>query len=385
MKAFVFTDASLARHAGQFVWLAIDGEKANNAAAVKKLKISAYPTFYVMDPATEKIALRWVGGATVPQLHKFLDDGRVAAKGGGSELDALLANADALYGAGEDSAAAAAYLKALGTAPKSWSQYPRVMDATLYSLSASDQNEKCAELSVEAMERLGKSTSGANAALSGLGCALALPADHPKRKAWIDLFESRCVAMVADSSIAMSTDDRSGMYLELADARDDAKDAEGRKRYLAADAAMLERAAAAAHTKEQRAVFDPHRLSVYVELEQPQRAIPMLEQSERDFPDDYNPPARLAIAYNAMKQYDQALAASDRALVKAYGPRKMRLYSTRVDIYVGRGDSTSARQTLEKAIGEGQSLPEAQRPNGSIASFKKRLTAMGGSSPAAQN
>ena len=91
MKAFVFTDASLARHAGQFVWLAIDGEKAKNAAAVKKLKIPAYPTFYVMDAATEKIALRWVGGATVPQLHKFLDDGRIAVKGGGSELDALLA------------------------------------------------------------------------------------------------------------------------------------------------------------------------------------------------------------------------------------------------------------------------------------------------------
>jgi tetratricopeptide (TPR) repeat protein len=385
MKAFVFTDASLARHAGQFVWLAIDGEKAQNAAAVKKLKIPAYPTFYVMDPASEKIALRWVGGATVPQLHKFLDDGRVVVKGGGTDLDALLAKADALYGAGEDSAAAAAYLKVLAAAPKNWSQYPRVMDATLFSLSSSDANEKCAELSVEAMERLGRTTSGANAALSGLGCALALPADRPRRKEWIDLFEARCVSMVADSSIAMSIDDRSGMYLTLADAREDAKDAEGRKGYLAADAAMLERAAAAAKSKDQRAVFDPHRLSVYVELGQPERAVPMLEASERDFPEDYNPPARLAIAYNAMKQYDKALAASDRALAKAYGPRKMRLYNNRVDIYVGMGDSTAAKHTLEQAIGEGESLPEAQRPNGSIASFKKRLTAMGGGVPAAQN
>jgi tetratricopeptide (TPR) repeat protein len=377
MRAFVFTDKALAKHAGQFVWLSIDTEKAKNAAFSRKYPIRAWPSLYVIDPAREKIALRWVGGATVPQLHKFLDDGRVAVKGGGSELDAMLAKADALYGAGEDSAAAAAYLEILATAPKNWPQYPRVTDATLYSLSASDANEKCAELSVEAMQRLGNTTSGANAAVSGLGCALALPAEHPKRKEWIDLFESRCVAMVAD--------DRSGMYLTLSDAREDAKDAEGRKRYLAADAAMLERAAAAAHTKEQRAVFDPHRLSVYVELGEPERAVPMLEQSEREFPDDYNPPARLAIAYNAMKRYDEALKASDRALAKAYGPRRMRLYNNRVDAYVGLGDSTAARQTLEKAIAEGEALPEAQRPTGSITSFKKRLTAMGGGAAAAQN
>src|SRR6185295_1546215 len=106
MKAFVFTDASLARHAAKFVWLDIDGEKASNAAARKLLKIPAYPTLYVVDPAKERVALRWVGGATVPQLHKLLDDGRVAVSGGGTDLDALVAKADALYAAGEDSSAA---------------------------------------------------------------------------------------------------------------------------------------------------------------------------------------------------------------------------------------------------------------------------------------
>src|SRR5262249_46530841 len=151
-------------------------------AVVKKLKIPAYPTLYIMDSANERVALRWVGGATVPQLHKLLDDGLVAVNGKGTKLDGLLAQADSLYGAGADSAAAAAYQQVLATAPKDWSQYPRVMDATLYSLSSSDGNERCAELAKEAMERLGATTSGANAAVSGLGCALALPAEHPRRK-----------------------------------------------------------------------------------------------------------------------------------------------------------------------------------------------------------
>src|SRR5262249_11323734 len=166
--------------------------------------------------------------------------------------------ADSLYGAGADSAAAVAYQQVLATAPKDWSQYPRVMDATLYSLSSSDGNERCAELAKEAVERLGAATSGANAAVSGLGCALALPAEHPRRKEWISLFEGRCLTMVRDPSITLSVDDRSGMYLTLADAREDAKDDAGRKRMLSDDATMLEAAAAAAKTPEQRAVFDPH-------------------------------------------------------------------------------------------------------------------------------
>ena len=46
---------------------------------------------------------------------------------------------------------------------------------------------------------------------------------------------------------------------------------------------------------------------MYLELGQPERALPMLQASERDLPDDYNPPARLAVAYKAMKRWDEAI------------------------------------------------------------------------------
>ncbi len=385
MKAFVFTDASLARHAGQFVWLDIDGEKAGNAAIVKKLHIAAYPTLYILDSGNEAIAQRWVGGATVPQLHTWLDEGAhaVASRHGG--LDAMLARADSLYGAGADSLAAVAYQQALAAAPRGWSQTPRVTDATLFALDQSGNPMRCVEMAKDAMESMKGTTSGANAAVSGLGCALELPADNPKRKELIALFEARCLEDVKNPAIPLSTDDRSGIYLSLADAREDAKDDEGRKRILAMDAEMLEQAAAAAKTPDQRAVFDPHRLAVYRELKQPEKAVPMLQASERDFPNDYNPPARLAMAYLDLKQYDDALAASGRAMSKAYGPRKMNLFNTRVSIFVARGDSASARSTIEEAIKEGEALPDAQRPNGTIASLKKRLAAFGAGSTAARN
>jgi len=385
MKAFVFTDASLARHAGQFVWLDIDGEKARNVAIVRKLKIVAYPTLYILDPKNERVAQRWIGGATVPQLNEWLDDGHAAVTGPRSGVGGLLAHADSLAGAGAESLAAQAYQQTLAAAPKDWSQYPRVMDATLFALDQSGDAPRCVEMAREAMEKLKGTTSGANAALSGLTCALELPAENPQRKELVALFEKRCQEVVVDPSIALSTDDRSGIYLSLADAREDAKDEEGRKRILTQDAELLEKAAAAAKTPEQRVVFDSHRLAVYRELKQPERAVEMLLASQRDFPDDYNPPARLAVAYLDLKKYDEALAASGIALSKAYGPRKLGFFTTRANIFVARGDSTAARETLEKAIQEGEALPEGQRPMGTIASLKKRLAAFGGGGGAASN
>jgi tetratricopeptide (TPR) repeat protein len=99
----------------------------------------------------------------------------------------------------------------------------------------------------------------------------------------------------------------------------------------------------------------------------------MLRASERDLPDDYNPPARLALAYKALKNYDEALAASDRALAKAYGPRKLGILQTRADIYKDKGDSAAARKTIEEAVKVAESLPDGQRSERAIASLKKKL------------
>src|SRR5262245_32785526 len=116
MRAYVFTDRSLASEAGRFVWLAMDGEKKENAALRKTLDLRAFPTYYVVDPATEKVALRWVGGATVPQLRRLLDDGRVAvaamksktapAPAANETADQAFARAERAYAQADYSAAA---------------------------------------------------------------------------------------------------------------------------------------------------------------------------------------------------------------------------------------------------------------------------------------
>jgi tetratricopeptide (TPR) repeat protein len=171
----------------------------------------------------------------------------------------------------------------------------------------------------------------------------------------------------------IAADDVSAVYETLAAEREAAKDEEGKKEVLRGRAAFLEAAAAKAKTPDARAVFDSHRLGTYLDLGEPERAVPMLRASERDLPDDYNPPARLALAYKALKNYDEALAASDRALAKAYGPRKLGILQTRADIYKDKGDSAAARKTIEEAVKVAESLPDGQRSERAIASLKKKL------------
>jgi thioredoxin-like negative regulator of GroEL len=385
MKAYVFTDRALASQARRFVWLALDTEKPGNAPFRKQLSIAALPSIFVLDPADERVALRWIGGATVPQLTRLLDDGRAAVAMGGTAsgkdvpetpADAALVPADAAYGRADYAAAATAYRDALARAPANWPRYGRVVESLLFALQQTDANEQGAQLALDAYPRVPRSPSAANIAASGLDCALQLPADHPRRAEYVSALERIARAVAQDRGIPMAADDRSGVYISIHDARDDAHDSTGMRANDEAWAAFLEGEAARAATPDARAVFDAHRLSAYLELRQPERAVPMLIASERDLPDDYNPPQRLATAYKAMKRWNDALAASDRAMAKAYGPRKLLLYQTRSDIYLGRGDPAAARRTLSEAVAFAEALPPGQRSESTIASLRKKADAI---------
>src|SRR5512143_729516 len=371
MRSFVFTDKALERQAGRFVWLAIDTEKEKNAPFLTRYKVEAWPTFWIVDPKTEKVALRWMGGATVPQLTKILDDGARAVKGNGPGGETALAEADRLYGENRNAEAVAAYRAALSKAPADWPQYGRATESLLFALQRVHDGKSCATTAREAFPRLAKTPSAANVAASGLSCALGLAPADPDRAALVSELLADSRAVVADRKTKMAADDVSSVYETLVDERDRAKDEEGAKKIAAEWAAFLEGKAREAKTREGRSVFDPHRLEAYLAMGRPEKAIPMLEQSEKDFPSDYNPPARLALAYNAMKRWDDALAAADRAMARVYGPRKLRVFSARADALAGKGDAAGAKRTIQEALAYAEALPAGQRSEGSIASLRR--------------
>ena len=378
MKAFVFTDPRLKAAADRAVWLSLDVEKARNAKARQAYPANALPTFFVVNPDDGSVARRWVGGMTVAQVEAFLADGEgaiAAARAGGAETP--LARADRAYAAADYAAAATAYVEALRTPPADPATDARAVEAALFSLSTADRPVEGLAVAEAAWTRLGRTTSGASAAAQGLGFALALPDTAPGRAAAVAKFEEATRSLLADASIAMADDDRSGLLGLLLSARQNAKDEAGAKQAATDWAAFLEGAAARAQSPDQRAVFDSHRLSAYLELGTPEKAVPMLEQSEKALPEDYNPPYRLAVAYNALKRWDDALAATARALPLAYGPRKIRIWSARSDAFAGKGDVAAAQAALVEALAHARALPPGQASEATLASLQKKHDALG--------
>lgn len=377
MKAYVYTDASLERYAGRFVWLSINTEDAKNAAFLRQYPIPVLPTLLVLDAKRDSVALRYLGGATVPQLRNLLDEAeRTHQARATSTADTLLARAERLAAAGKQAEAATAYDNAITAAPRSWKSFGRATESLIFAYSMAGDRERCATRALALYPRVKGTASAPNVAATGLSCAASLDKKHPKRAKILDALEQATREVFANPRIVISDDDRSGLYLALIEAADAVGDDDEVVRLKHEWSSFLEDAAARAKTPEQRTVYDSHRISAYLELGTPEKAIPMLEQSERDFPDDYNPPARLALAHKAMKNYDKALAASDRALARVYGPRKIAVLSVRADIFVAKGDTKAAKETIAEALELAKSLPEGQRSAGRIAGLEKRLASM---------
>lgn len=377
MRSFVFTDEALTRQAGRFVWLSINTERETGAAFTSRFPVNAWPTLFVLDSASEQAVLRWVGGASVAEIEKLLDDGQRAVQAvvGGSEE--ALRKADRLYADAKYTEAIDEYRAAIDSAPADWPQRSRAVSSLLFALDMAEDYVHCIETARAAMIKLAGTPAYAGVAAAGLGCSLELPEAAADRKKCIAEFEAACRAVLADTKLALAADDRAGIYSELVSAREDAGDDPGMKQAAQECATFLEAQAAAAKTPEERAVFDSFRLNAYLALVQPERAVPMLEASERDLPEDYNPSARLSLALKALKRYDDAIAASRRALAKCYGPRQIRLLNNLSDVYKEKGDTAGARKSLEDAIKIAEALPQGQRSEGTIANLKKKIEGLG--------
>jgi tetratricopeptide (TPR) repeat protein len=263
------------------------------------------------------------------------------------------------------------YRAALTAAPPKWGQRARADEALITELWAIKDDAACATLAEEEMAKIPAGTSLANVGLFGLQCARRSPPGSVARGVAPRL--ARAVEQLAlDPSVPILDDDRSGLFEEAVDDRNDDHDASGARSLATSWAAFLETRAKAAATPAGRAVFDAHRLLAYIALGDPARALPMLESSEKDFPTDYNPPARLAKALLELHKYDEALVAIDRALGKGYGPRKVRLFMLKTDILAAKGDTGGVTRLVDEALAYADTLPPAERPASLRAELEKK-------------
>jgi tetratricopeptide (TPR) repeat protein len=356
MREFVFPAAEMRAKAGDFVWLAIDTEKPNNADFVRTHPMEAWPTLWVIDSATEAAALKWNGSATAPELAGLLDDAKLAiAQGdGGGDAGAAYVRGNKETAAGRMDDAIASYRAALAAAPAGWPKRPRVTEALSARLMAKKDWAADVELAATELVRMPPGTSAKSVAYDALRSVMELKEGVSAAKRDQVIAATETLASTVGGKVL--ADDRSDLYDLLVDVLGDLDRGADKARVAGAWAQMLEAEAAKATTPSGRAVFDAHRFNAYVALGQPERAVPMLQASEKDFPTDYNPPARLASAYFKLKRYDDALAAIGRCLALGYGPRKLRHYLLKADILAAKGDKPAEKAALEDALAHARTL-----------------------------
>jgi len=376
LRSFVLTDPSLASLANDFVWLSIDTEKESNAAFVQRHPHSALPTLWVIDPATDRPLLKWAGTVTAEELRSLLlvaieTEGGTNANGNATmEATQAFVRGNHALAASDGETAIKEHRAALAIAPKGHPHRARIVEALVTELSLHKDHAACAEVAAKEAADLPSGTSRASTLVAGLGCAR-----EAKRDADTDRLYEIALRDARARDASLLADDRSALYEEVVETRS-AKDPADAHAIAHEWAKFLEAEAAKAKTKEARASFDPLRLSAYLALGAPEKAIAMLDESERDFPTDYNPPARLGRVYLELRRFDDAERATKRAIERVYGPRAMRVYALAADIAKARGDKAGEIAALEQALARSDKAVLTEGQKGIRESLAKRLKAL---------
>ncbi len=380
MKSYVLPDPSLAPLADRIVVVAIDTDRPENAGFLDKYAVSVWPSFFVLDPAAGQVLGYWPGSASARELKQFLeesvaslDDARAAKMPEGSP-DRELLMAKAAHAAGEYDKAAKTYARAVDKAPATWPRRSEALIGWIFALYRGRNWDECA--------RVGKAHAGevTGAAVPAdfssmlLGCASKLPAGEAQAEARRAAI-TKLRAITENPPADASADDKADALAILAEALKEGGDAEGAKKANEARVALMEAAAKAAPTPEAAATYDYARAGAYVALGRADDAVKMLEQREREMPDSYEPPARLASVLSKVDRLPEALAAVDRAIKRAYGPRKLQYLRLKADILGRMGDSKGQVEALREEVAGHEALAKGHADKERLADAKKRLAA----------
>ncbi|MBK9516316.1 MAG: hypothetical protein IPO09_02980 [Anaeromyxobacter sp.] len=371
MRASVFTDARLVKLAGRFAWLDLDTEKPVNFAFVERFPIEAWPTVYVIDPATEQVLLRWMGAATAPELSALLGDAERTFRKEQAGAAAEAAARGAASAAGRRHAEAAqAFSEALTAGGPAWSERARTADALVQALSLAGDPQACAGAAGELLPRLPHGSSFARVAGAGLGCALEIEPEGSREPAIRALEPQVRLALGQKGVLA---DDRLGLFGLLHQARQAQGDEPGARRAAREWLAFVEDQSRRTRDPLARSALDGGRLSAAMALGEPARALPALRASAAALPREYFAQSYVAVCALEAGLADEALAAARLAVPLAEGPRKVRIMTVEAQALKALGREPEALQALEAAILHGEGLPEAVRPKGHLARAKKLL------------
>lgn len=384
MKATVFQAPELAPMNDRFVFVALDTDREVNAPVLGKLSIGAWPTFYVLDSATEAVQARFVGAASKAQFLDLLAHGAAGSAAPSTPADDLLRQAERAAAIKDYPAAVTSYQAALAGAPAGWPRRPDALVSLAAALRKAGDPAGCFALGESALGDTGSSASATDFLVNTLDCAATFEKTEAARvAAFRDKAATRLQALLAAPGDQLSVDDRSDAMLNLRTL----EEALGRKDAARATAekqrALLDEAAAKAPTAMAAMTYNWPRAEVYVYLGKGLELIADLERSAAALPKEYDPPYRIAWTLWKSGKLEEALAWCEKAAALAYGPRKARVWMMAADVAAERKDAAAELRARQAVVATYEALPAEQAMPEALAKAKDALAKLS-AAPAAK-
>ena len=377
MQHYVLNDPALAPLGDRVVLVELDTDKEENAGFLEKYSVNVWPTFFVIDPATGNATGLWPGSASVSEFREFVESGLAGIEEAHStnadpqSPARLMVSAKAAQASGDYAQAAKAYEQAVAKADAAWPRRNEALMGWLFSLSQAGDDAQCVSVGRKHLAEVRGSAVPADYSAILLDCAGDAKDGDAK------LAHTEAVARLRDFTANppadASADDRADAWNTLSYTLADDGDEAGSKHAQEQRLAILEKAATGIKDPLLAQTFDYARAQAYVALGRGDEAVAMLEAREKELPDSYEPPARLASALSKMDRLPQALTAVDRAIAKAYGPRKLLYVRQKADIQLRMGDHAGQVATLKQEVAGYEALPKGQARPDALADAKKRL------------
>ena len=384
MKATVFRDASLAQFQDRVLFVAVDTDREENADFMDRYSVQMLPTFFLVDPTqNDKLLGFWPGSASVSEMRTFLQDGvdtvaalRKGALAEGSPARHLI-EARVAHNRGDAKLASQHYAKAIKAAPNDWPRRSEALKGQIQALANSGQVRQCVELGLTSIgEVQGASIPGDFSSVL-LACADRLKQPWQARKVR-QAVVAKLEPLLADPPALMAPDDVADAWNILAYAYADLRQPAKQKQAIESMLAVLEKAAAVAPDAHAKAAYDYGRGKAYLELGMPEKAVKMLEEREKELPGSAEPPARLSRVLARMGRTQEALAAIERALKHAYGPRKLLFLREKASYQHKLKDTQGAIATMEAVVAGYEKLPAGLSSERSLKDARARLTKLRG-------
>jgi tetratricopeptide (TPR) repeat protein len=242
------------------------------------------------------------------------------------------------------------YDQALQNGGPEWPHHTRAIESLVMAYFFAHNMDACLQTPVREAPGMHRDRSFVNTVYFGLDCSKP---GTPELKKLEELAEEgvRIPGVLGD--------DTSSLYQNLASIYRRDGDHAAATRTATAWLEYLQKQIAAAPNAESRLGYDLHLVSAAGMLQKPELALAEVLRTERELPDDYNPPRLAGQIYEDMGRLDDALAACGRAIDKAYGARKVSLYMARGRLFEKKGDDAGAKRAYTDGLAYAKTLPES--------------------------